>query len=113
MRKTIAFFLGALAFPFVANLFASQYYPGGRLFAQAPTDKGASTANLILLALLMIIGILSSFVFEKARRNPTSPLPALVRLKDIATDFQFIAALFVSPIIFNAVYSLYIRTLKG
>ena len=54
----------------------------------------------------MIVGIFSSFVFEKAKKSRRDGTPVSLKLATILTDFQFVAALFVSPLIFNSTYAL-------
>ncbi|MBR1231635.1 hypothetical protein [Bradyrhizobium sp. AUGA SZCCT0182] len=94
-----------LAFMFLSGYVASFYYPGGFGYAQATKDVPGNPWNIVLLAVLMIAGIFSSFVFEKAKQGEgmVAVGPAL---RSIFNDFQFIAALFVSPLIFNSVYAL-------
>lgn len=97
--------VAGLLFVFASGYFASFYYPGGFGYAQASKDGHASPWGITLLAVLMIGGIFSSFVFEKAKqgRGITDAWPAV---RSIFNDFQFIAALFVSPLIFNSIYAL-------
>jgi hypothetical protein len=54
----------------------------------------------------MIVGIFSSFVFAKASRARDDGVPASVHLREIFSDLEFVAALFVSPLIFNSIYAL-------
>jgi membrane protease YdiL (CAAX protease family) len=103
----------ALAVIFAVNFVASKYYPGGYLFAQAPTDASASLVNLSLLALLMFLGILSSFIFERAKQRSSDQESVWTNFSMVLTDFQFIAAVFVSPIIFNSIYSLVHQNPEG
>src|SRR5262249_33911224 len=79
---------------------------GGYLLAQAPAEKSASMANLAVLALLMLLGIVSSFVFERAKHTEVLSKSIWINLSSVFSDFRLIAAIFVSPIIFNSVYSL-------
>jgi hypothetical protein len=60
----------------------------------------------VLLAVLMLAGIFSSFVFEKAKQAGQDGTSVWLKLRSIFSDFQFIAALFVSPLIFNSIYAL-------
>lgn len=74
--------------------------------AQPANNFGGSVWSIVLLAGLMVIGIFSSFVFEKARQSKSDGTPISLRLAEIFSDFRFIAALFVSPLIFNSIYAL-------
>jgi hypothetical protein len=106
MVKFVSFSAIAFAFLFVVNLGASRFYPGGYLLAQAPVEKSASVVNLGLLALLMLLGIVSSFVFERAKQAGAAAGTVWTNLSAVFSDFRLIAAIFVSPIIFNSVYSM-------
>jgi hypothetical protein len=99
-------FLVALLFPIVAGYIGSYFYPGGFAMAQADNGSMGSAWSIVLLAVIMIAGIFSSFVFEKAKVARADGVPVFFKLSEIAKDFQFIAALFVSPLIFNSVYAL-------
>jgi hypothetical protein len=98
--------VGALLFPFVVGYLASYYYPGGFALAQGSEGSNANPCGIALLAALMIVGIFSSFVFEKAKKSRRDGTPISLKLASIVTDFQFVAALFVSPLIFNSIYAL-------
>jgi hypothetical protein len=106
MGRFIVFLMCAFAVLLGANFIGSYYYPGGYLFAQPPADKAASVGQLILLAALMLFGIISSFVFERAKQSRADGQSISKNLSAVFSDFRLIAALFVSPIIFNSVYSL-------
>src|SRR5258706_15776275 len=95
-----------MAFVFLAGYVASFYYPGGFGYAQATKDAPVSPWNIVLLAILMIAGIFSSFVFEKAKQGGQGMVAVGPALRSIFNDFQFIAALFVSPLIFDSIYAL-------
>lgn len=95
-----------LLFPVGAGFVASSFYPGGFAMAQRVDGSAGNAWAIVLLAVLMVVGIFSSFVFEKARQSRKDGTPISLRLAEVATDFQFIAALFVSPLIFNTVYAL-------
>jgi hypothetical protein len=101
-----ALILCGLLFPFLIGFAASYYYPGGFGFAQATHSSGGSLWSIVLLAVLMIVGIFSSFVFEKAKQSDREGVSISLALSGILTDFQFVAALFVSPLIFNSIYAL-------
>jgi hypothetical protein len=103
--RTVLIFCG-LVFPFLVGYVASNFYPGGFAQAQATNGSPGNVWSVILLAVLMIVGIFSSFVFEKAKQSSQEGVPISLRLSSILTDFQFIAALFVSPLIFNSIYAL-------
>ena len=105
MTKRVLF-LSACLFPFLGCYLASYFYPGGLLLAQSATGSSGDPWHIILLALVMIVGIFSSFVFEKARVSKREGVPISLHLAEIFGDFQFIAALFVSPLIFNSIYAL-------
>ncbi len=98
----VAGFLIALAI----NIVGSQFYPGGLLLAQAPAEKSASIGNLVLLAVLMLLGIVSSFIFERSKQAAATGVSVWQNFSAVLSDFRLIAAIFVSPIIFNSVYSL-------
>lgn len=98
--------VSALLFPFFIGYVASYYYPGGFALAQNSSASNASPWGIALLTVLMIVGIFSSFVFEKAKKSRRDGTPVSLKLTSILTDFQFVAALFVSPLIFNSIYAL-------
>ena len=106
MRRKLTLLPLSLAVILALNVASSKFYPGGYLFAQAPAEKSASMINLALLAVLMLLGIVSSFVFERAKYRPAGTESVWKHLSAVFTDFQLIAAVFVSPIIFNSIYSL-------
>ena len=106
MGRFILFLACAFAVLLGANFVGSHYYPGGYMFAQPPADKPAAAGQLVLLALLMLLGIISSFVFERAKTRHAGGQSISQNLSAVFSDFRLIAALFVSPIIFNSVYSL-------
>jgi hypothetical protein len=95
-----------LVFVFASGYFASFYYPGGFGYAQATKDAPANPWSIVLLAILMIAGIFSSFVFEKAKQEGRGVTDVWPALRSIFSDLQFVAALFVSPLIFNSIYTL-------
>ena len=95
-----------LAFPFVLGFAASYFFPGGFALGQANGQKAGGVWSILLLAAVMIIGIFSSFVFEKSRQAKNDKQPLSLKLSEIFGDFRFIAALFVSPLIFNSIYAL-------
>jgi hypothetical protein len=97
-------FVCGLLFPLLAGYLASFYYPGGFALAQAANGSIGNAWSIVLLAALMVVGIFSSFVFEKAKQSRRDGVPVSLKLAEIFTDFQFIAALFVSPLIFNSIY---------
>ena len=88
------------------NVVGSRFYPGGLLLAQAPAERSASLSNLVLLAVLMLLGILSSFIFERSKQASANGVSVWENFSAVFSDFRLIAAVFVSPIIFNSVYSL-------
>ena len=88
------------------NIGGSRFYPGGLLLAQAPVERSASMSNLVLLAALMLLGIFSSFIFERSKQASASGVSVWANFSAVLSDFRLIAAVFVSPIIFNSVYSL-------
>jgi hypothetical protein len=81
-----------------ANARSPRYFAAGRVFS---IRQGLRRA-----AILMIAGIFSSFVFEKAKQEGQGITAVGPALRSIFNDFQFIAALFVSPLIFNSIYAL-------
>lgn len=91
----------------MTGYFASFYYPGGFALAQASGDASSGNiTNILLLALMMILGIFASFVFAKAKTASAEGLSLAIGFRDIFTDWQLIGALFVSPLIFNSIYAL-------
>jgi len=99
--------VAALLFPLLSGYLASYFYPGGFAMAQQQADGASGNAwAIVLLALVMVAGIFSSFVFERAKDSRQEGVPVSLRLSEITADFKFIAALFVSPLIFNSVYAL-------
>jgi hypothetical protein len=103
--SAIAAVIGLL-FVLISGYLASFYYPGGFGYAQASKDGHASPWGIVLLAVLMVAGIFSSFVFEKAKQEGRGVTAVGPALRSIFNDFQFVAALFVSPLIFNSIYAL-------
>ena len=96
----------ALLCPFVIGYAGSYFYPGGFALAQGAGKGSGNAWNVALLAVLMVVGIFSSFVFEKAKKSHRDGSPVSLELAAILTDFQFVAALFVAPLIFNSIYAL-------
>lgn len=105
MRMVILFSVGFFVLVAV-NFIGTYFYPGGFLFAQGPTNESSSLLPVVLLAGVMLIGIVSSFVFERAKSPDAIGATLSKNLKNVLTDFRLIAALFVSPMIFNSVYAL-------
>lgn len=105
MRTLILLSVGLL-FLALANFIGSYFYPGGFLFAQGPTNESSSLLPVVLLAVLMLIGIVSSFIFERAKSPEALGATIGKNLRKALTDFRLIAAVFVSPMIFNSVYAL-------
>jgi hypothetical protein len=111
MRYILA--LLAILFLCGTTLLGSQFYPGGYAFAQAPSAQSGSIWNLCLLAVLMLSGIVSSFVFEQAKTMKPEAGGVGAKLKAVLTDYRLVAAIFVSPLIFNSVYSLVHQNPQG
>ena len=88
------------------GLIASYFYPGGFAMAQAASGDSGNLLNIILLAAIMVVGIFASFAFAKSKDARTRGTPFTVGLGEILKDWDFIGALFVSPLIFNSVYAL-------
>lgn len=105
MHALILLSLGLIVLA-LANFIGSYFYPGGFLFAQGPSQDGSSLSPIVLLAALMLIGIVSSFIFERARSPEALGATIGENLRTSLTDFRLIAAVFVSPMIFNSVYAL-------
>jgi hypothetical protein len=103
----------ALPLLWLLNLLGSRFYPGGILFAQAPAEQSGLAWNVVILAVLMLFGIFSSFVFEKARSREAAEQTVWKNFFDIFSDFSFIAAIFISPVVFNSVYSLVHQNPQG
>ena len=113
MGRFAIFVAGAFVVALVINIIGSQFYPGGLLLAQAPAEKSASIGNLVLLAALMLLGILSSFIFERSKQAAANGVSVWQNFSAVLSDFRLIAAIFVSPIIFNSVYSLVHQNPEG
>lgn len=62
-----AAFIVSLIFLFGVGFLASYFYPGGFALAQAQAQGRGNIINIILLGLVMLLGIFSSFVFAKAK----------------------------------------------
>jgi hypothetical protein len=99
-------FIAGLIFSFAVSLAASFFYPGGFALAQASRGSGGNIVNIILLALLMLVGIFASFVFAKSKDAKARGVSFSIGLAEITRDWEFLGALFVSPLIFNSVYAL-------
>lgn len=91
---------------FGSGLAASYFYPGGFALAQAEDQGAGNVVSIVLLAVVMLVGIFASFVFAKAREEQPDTPSTKLSFSGILTDWQFIAAIFVSPLIFNSIYAL-------
>jgi hypothetical protein len=89
-----------------ANWVGSYFYPGGYLFAQEASAQSYTILPIVLLAVAMLVGIVSSFIFERAKSPQAQRTTLGKNMKKALTDFRLIAAVFVSPVIFNSVYAL-------
>ncbi|MDX8527434.1 hypothetical protein RFM68_23315 [Mesorhizobium sp. MSK_1335] len=96
----------SLFFLFGFGVAASYFYPGGFALAQANEGGSGNVLNIILLGVVMLLGIFASFVFAKAKTAGEQGKKISVGFGEIVTDWQFVAALFVSPLIFNSIYAL-------
>jgi len=99
-------FVVAVVFLFAVGIAFSYFYPGGFALAQASHEGAGNVWNIALLGAIMLLGIFASFVFAKAKTASASQTKLSLGFKEIVTDWQFIAAIFVSPLIFNSVYAL-------
>ncbi len=71
-------------------------------FAATQSQKIALKFALVIIA--MLAGIISQYVFEKAKDARDSKINLRSVLSRMVTNSRFIMALFVSPLIFNSIY---------
>lgn len=113
MFQLIVLALAGVGLSFALNLVASQFYPGGFLLAQAGSGGTPSIVSLVMLSVLTVMGIVSSFIFERTKQRASEQVSIWENMGSVFSDFRLIAALFASPLIFNGVYSLVHQNPQG
>jgi F0F1-type ATP synthase membrane subunit c/vacuolar-type H+-ATPase subunit K len=70
----------------------------------APTETQQSLISFVLVVTVMILGIVSSHIFEKAKNASDGKINLKMVLKSMMSDARFIMALVITPFIYNSIY---------
>lgn len=92
-----------IAFLFGVTWWTTDYIARAEL-PSGMTDIEPSVVQFLGLAALMLIGILSSHLFDRAKKAGNEPFHLVEALRELLSNGGVICSLIVAPIIFNAIY---------
>ena len=87
---------------FAQSYTARMSVPELKFFSEAPGEP--SFLQLLILAVSMILGILSSSVFNSLKDTTTKTVQIRRVILEAVSEKKLLIALIISPIVFNSVY---------